>query len=174
LDAPLATLWATPDFDYAAGYAELHDSDVVWALTMDLADADILDLTPHGLDATAVAAALTSAGMHTGTLPGEKSGPQCALRRVSVEKIPAAGYGAVRIRERIDWGSGPQCAVSLRIADLTAIVRREAIPLPAGKNFQMGGLTNERKSSETSVQPAEWDAGSSARPALRRTASHDR
>ena len=29
-----STLWTTPDVDYAAGYAELHDSAVVWALIL--------------------------------------------------------------------------------------------------------------------------------------------
>src|SRR5688572_18445043 len=147
-DAPaVTTLWTTPNFDYAAGYAELHDSAVVWALTLDVADPEVLDVTAHGFDATAVAAALSSAGMHTWVGPDEKDAPQCALRRVRVEQIRAAGYRVVRLRERIDWGAGPQCATSLYVVDLTAIVHREAIALPDGKNFQMGAADEGREST---------------------------
>ncbi|MCA1586813.1 MAG: hypothetical protein LC791_19265 [Acidobacteria bacterium] len=133
LQEPGRHLWTTSDVDYAAGYALLHEGDV-WALTVNLRDRDILDLTGCGLDATAVAVTLTNVGLPAFSLEEDAQHPQSVLRRVSDEAIRAAGYRAVRLCEWIDWGHGVvpcvRHAASVCLVDLRAIVHREVRPLP--------------------------------------------
>jgi hypothetical protein len=135
-DTRLTRLWATPDFAYAAAFAELYEAEL-WALSVDLADADTLDLTSHGFDAVAVATALTNAGIPSLVSADEREHPHYALWRVPDGETRAAGYRAVRIWESIDWGSGRRQTQSMVIVDLSAIVSRDAVPLPEGVNFQM-------------------------------------
>ena len=142
LNAGRTRLWLTGDFEYAACYAEMYCLDHVWALTLDLRPSDILDVIAYGLDARAVAAALVVAAIPAASiLDDEIDRPPCALDGVPNAAIRAAGYRAVRLWEQVDWGhpvhTGPKVrrTVSLCLVDLTAIVCRVAIALPA-ENFQ--------------------------------------
>jgi hypothetical protein len=126
-------LWTSANYEYAKEYADTWET-VVWKLTVDLSDSEILDLTEHGTDARAVAAALTEAGLSGASVAdGEANHPQCALRGISDEAIRAAGYRAVRLCEWTDWGhpiytgSLIYRTVSLCIIDPSAIVGREIV-----------------------------------------------
>jgi hypothetical protein len=103
-------------------------------LTVDLSESEILDLTEHGTDARAVAAALTEVGLPRASVADDEANhPQCTLWAISDESIKAAGYRAVRLCEWRDWGdpvyTGPLIyrTVSLCIIDPSAIVSREIV-----------------------------------------------
>jgi hypothetical protein len=49
LDEPSGSLWASPDADYAAAFAQLHEGPL-WMLTLDVSDDAVLDLTGCGLN----------------------------------------------------------------------------------------------------------------------------
>jgi hypothetical protein len=61
MDRSSGGLWATPDADYAAAFAQLHEA-ALWMLTLDVAQGEVLDLTDCGLDVSAVATNLLFAG----------------------------------------------------------------------------------------------------------------
>src|SRR4051794_22176 len=63
LDEPGDTFWFSADADYASAFAELRHGDFVWSVTLDLDDADVLDLTSFSYRAKAVMAALRRAGI---------------------------------------------------------------------------------------------------------------
>lgn len=128
------SLWATPDVDYAAAFAQLHDAPLVM-LTLDVAHEEVLDLTGCGLDVAAVATDLSFAGIPARIRAGDERQPLMVLRRVSSAAIRAAGYRLVRMREWIDWGAGERHAESVLIVDVTAICDRETVPL-SDRNFQ--------------------------------------
>jgi hypothetical protein len=136
LDEPGATLWATSDPDYAAAFAQLHEGDL-WTLNVDIQESEILDLTSFGLNVSAVASALTARVCPVSNQADDEGHPQCVLRRVPAAAIRAAGYRAVRLRERIDWGTGDRHAESHWLVDMTAITCRRAVPLP-DRNFHVG------------------------------------
>ena len=120
-------LWATTDYEYATAYADTYEVEV-WALSVDIRESEILDVTAHGLDAKAVAAALADAG-----LPGASVGddeiemPHRGLWNVPDEAIRSAGFRAIRLCEWTDWGhpvhTGPMIrrTVSLCLVDLSAV-----------------------------------------------------
>ena len=141
------SLWATPDFGYAAAFAELHESPV-WMLTVDVGTEEILDLTGCGLDPDAVATDLLFAGIPARTRRGDERNPHAVLSGVSTDAIKAAGYRLVRIREWTDWGAGRRQAESVLIVDMTAICDRETVPLP-DRNFQFpdGHETDQPRTS---------------------------
>ena len=140
MNEPGVRLWLAADADYAAGFAQIHYEGALWALTLNLADSDILDLTNHGLDACAVADALTAAGIPVSCLVGDEDRPQSVLRRVADDAIRAAGFRAIRLCECIDWGQERtdlvlRRAVSLCLVDLGVIVACAVMPMPK-RNFQ--------------------------------------
>ena len=134
VDQSSDSLWATPDADYAAAFAQLHEAPLVM-LTLDVANEEVLDLTDCGLDVAAVATDLSFAGIPARARTGDERQPLMVLRRVSNDAIRAAGYRLVRVREWIDWGAGEHHAESVLIVDVTAICDRETLPLP-DRNFQ--------------------------------------
>lgn len=139
-DSDGSRLWTSVDPEYAAGYAQLHEGDL-WALTVEIADAEILDVSGCELDAAAVASSLTAAGLPAQCREDEHQHPQSVVRRVSDEAIRAAGFRAVRLCEWIDWGHQStgtvvRRAVSLCLVDLDAIVHRETVSMPEG-NFHV-------------------------------------
>jgi hypothetical protein len=107
-------------------------------LTLDVDADEILDLTGCGLNVAAVAADLFFAGIRVSAEAGDERNSHRLLRRVPMEAIRKAGYRVVRIREWVDWGAGERHAASVLIADLTAIVDREQLPVP-DRNFQLNG-----------------------------------
>jgi hypothetical protein len=129
LDRSSGSLWATPDADYAAAFAQLYEG-ALWMLTLDVSEGEVLDLTDCGLDVAAVVTDLTFAGIPARVQPGDERHPQMVLCRVSPESIRAAGYRVVRCRDWIDWGAGNRHAESVLIADLTVILDQEQLPLP--------------------------------------------
>jgi hypothetical protein len=135
LDESSDSLWATPDADYAAAFAQMWESDL-WMLTLDVNDGEVLDLTDCGLDVAAVVTDLAFAGIPASIQAGDERHPQKVLRRLSHDAIRAAGYRVVRVRDWIDWGAGELHAESVLIADVTAIADRKAPPLPQ-RNFQV-------------------------------------
>ena len=100
------SLWATPDVDYAAAFAQLHES-ALWMLTLDVHERDVLDLTGCGLDVSAVTTDLRFAGIAATVHAGDERHPMRVLRRITPDAIRAAGYRAVRLREWTDWGAEP-------------------------------------------------------------------
>ena len=128
------SLWATPDADYAAAFAQLYEG-ALWMLTVDVNDGEVLDLRGCGLDVAAVATDLTFAGIPARTHAGDDRHPLLVVRRVK-PAIQTAGYRLVRLREWIDWGAGERHAEWVLIVDMTTIVDREVVPLPPGRNFQ--------------------------------------
>jgi hypothetical protein len=137
LDQSSGWLWATPDSAYAAAFAQLYEG-ALWMLTLDVNRDEILDLTGCGLDVTSVATDLAFAGIPVSVEAGDQRNPHLVLRRVPAGTIRKAGYRAVRIREWIDWGVGERHAGAMLIADLTAIIDREVLPV-ADRNFQPDG-----------------------------------
>jgi hypothetical protein len=140
LNAPGERLWATPDPAYAAAFAQLYEADL-WALTVDLREHDILDLTACGFNARVVAAVLTLAGLLATCADDEAQHPHCVVRRLTDEAIMDAGYRAIGIHEWIDWGHervGPviRHAVSVCLVDLGAIVERRAMKM-SRRNFHL-------------------------------------
>jgi Zn ribbon nucleic-acid-binding protein len=134
LDHSAGSLWATPDADYAAAFAQMWEG-ALWMLTLDVSEDEVLDLTDCGLDVAAVVTDLTFAGISARVHADDKRHPQKVLRRVPNDSIRAAGYRVVRVRDWIDWGAGERHAESVLIADLTAICDREVLTLP-DRNFQ--------------------------------------
>jgi hypothetical protein len=134
LDEPSDSLWAAPDADYAAAFAQLHEGEL-WRLTLDVSEGEVRDLTGCELDVVSVVTNLLFAGIPASNHTGDERHPQMVLRRISPGAFRAAGYRVVRVREWIDWGVGERHAESVFIVDLTAIVDREALPLP-DTNFQ--------------------------------------
>ena len=43
LDRSLGSLWATPDVDWAAAFAQLYE-DALWMIALDVSDGEVLDL----------------------------------------------------------------------------------------------------------------------------------
>ena len=134
LDGTSGSLWATPDADYAAAFAQMWEG-ALWMLTLDVNEGEVLDLTGCGLDVAAVVTDLRFAGIPASAQAGDERHPQNVLRRISNEAIKAAGYRVVRVRGWVDWGAGECHAESVLIVDLTAIWDREVLPLP-DRNFQ--------------------------------------
>ena len=134
LDRSAGSLWASPDADYAAAFAQLYEG-ALWMLTLDVSAGEVLDLTDCGLDVSAVVTDLTFAGIPARVQPGDERHPQKVLRRIPHDAIRAAGYRMVRVREWIDWGAGERHAESVLIVDPTAVLDREVLPLP-DRNFQ--------------------------------------
>jgi hypothetical protein len=133
-DESSGSLWATPDAEYAAAFAQLHEG-AVWMLTLDLAEGDVLDLTRCELDVQAIVTDLRFAGIAATMDPADVRNPHRLLCCIPPDAIRHAGFRVVRLRESVNWDSGERHAESLLIADLTAIRDREAVPLP-DKNYQ--------------------------------------
>src|SRR4051794_5516723 len=92
---------------FAAGYAELRDCDYVWRVTLELLEADMLDLTPFGYGASAVATALASAGIAAPRpSPGDADFPPAVVRAVQACAVRDAGYRAIRMCDSVDWSMG--------------------------------------------------------------------
>jgi hypothetical protein len=134
LDRVDGSLWATPDSDYAAAFAQMWEG-ALWMLTLDVSESEVLDLRGCGLDVAAVATDLSFAGIPAHTAAGDEQHPHLVLRRVQAETIRKAGYRMVRLRECVDWGAGDRHAESVLIVDPSVIVDREVLPLP-DRNFQ--------------------------------------
>jgi hypothetical protein len=115
-------------------------------LTLDVDENEVLDLTGCGLNVAAIATDLSFAGIPASVQAGDERNPHRLLRRVPVDAIRKAGYRVVRIREWVDWGAGERHAESLLIADLTAIIDRELLPVP-DRNFQLDGRSAIRRGS---------------------------
>jgi hypothetical protein len=144
LDESSGSLWASPDAEYAAAFAQLHEA-AVWMLTLDVAEGDVLDLTRCGLDVHAIVIDLRFAGIAATIDPTDVRNPHALLRRIPPEAIRHAGFRVVRIRESVNWGAGERHAESMLIADLTAISDREVVPLP-DKNYQFpDGAPGQRR-----------------------------
>ena len=144
LDDSCGSLWATPDAEYAAAFAQLHEG-AVWMLTLDVAEEDILDLTRCGLDLSQVATDLQFAGIAVPIDATDIRTPHDLLRRIPPEAIRHAGFRVVRLRESVNWGAGERHAESMLVADLTAISDREVVPLP-DKNYQFpDGAPGQRR-----------------------------
>jgi hypothetical protein len=135
LDESSGSLWASPDADYAAAFAQLHEAGL-WMLTLDVKDGEVLDLTDCRLDVAAVITDLAFVGIPASIQAGDERHPQKVLRRISHHAIRAAGYRVVRVRDWVDWGAGERHAESVLIVDLTAILDREVLPIP-DRNFQL-------------------------------------
>jgi hypothetical protein len=71
---------------------------VLWILTLDVSESDVLDLRGCGLDVAAVATDLSFAGIPAHTTEGDEQHSHLVLRRVQ-ETIRKAGYRMVRLRE---------------------------------------------------------------------------
>jgi len=74
VDQSSDSLWATPDADYAAAFAQLHEAPLVM-LTLDVANEEVLDLTGCGLDVAAVATDLSFAGIPARARTGDERQP---------------------------------------------------------------------------------------------------
>ena len=98
LDGSSGSLWATPDADYAAAFAQMWEGSL-WMLTLDVSEDEVLDLTDCGLNVAAVVTDLTFAGIRVGVHPGDERHPQKVLRRIPNDAIRAAGYRVVRVRD---------------------------------------------------------------------------
>jgi len=107
-------------------------------LTLDVNEDEVLDLTGCGLDVAAVVTDLSFAGIPARTQAGDERNPHLVLNRIPADAIRRAGYRVVRIRDWVDWGAGERHAESVLIADLSAIIDREVLPLP-DRNFQLDG-----------------------------------
>ena len=127
-------LWATPDADYAAAFAQLWEG-ALWQLTLEVDAGEVLDLRGCGLDVSVVTTDLRFAGIPASTLPGDERHPTLVLRRIKPDAIRSAGYRVVRLRDWVDWGAGERHAESVLIVDPTAVCDREVLPLPR-RNFQ--------------------------------------
>jgi hypothetical protein len=89
LDQSAGSLWATPDSEYAAAFAQLHDG-ALSMLTLDVAEDEVLDLRGCGLDATAAATDLRFAGISVKVDTSDVRSPHLLLRRIPAEAIRSA------------------------------------------------------------------------------------
>ena len=85
-DESAESVWASPDAEYAAAYAQLHEAPL-WRHTLDVSENEVLDLTDCGLDVVAVVGNLRFAGIPASSQAGEDRNPQMVLRRVSTDAI---------------------------------------------------------------------------------------
>jgi hypothetical protein len=118
-------LWATSHREHAARFARRHAADL-WALTLELRDDEILDLT-LSRNPEAVARALAAAGIPADYRRGEDRHPQSVVRRLHPDAVLHAGYRAVLLCEAIE--GGPELVTSLLLVDLSAVVSRQIVPM---------------------------------------------
>lgn len=112
--------WVAEDESYAAGYAAMNGGGMT-AVTIEVEDDDVLDLTECGYDAEQAAEILTEAGFTS--RGGEDEDTHCVVNRLDLAAV-AAQFKAIRIRE---WTDGVGETTSMLILDLAIITSKKEL-----------------------------------------------